>query len=334
LYNFYCILVYNKKMAYKITTNLPVSDIIAAGGTTSTVYKGFPAYNTANLAFQRHDTNFGYKVTDTDLSNTVEAYYRQYIGGGSTNNGSTQSNNQPNNANLYTYYNYGNTITHSGTIPSWCTKIKVIVIGAGGGGGGGGTNAGSSPAGSGGGGGSGGIAAGEISVNSGTTYNITLGGCGRGGFYEGDYDSNGYNANNPVSTSTSFYIGNSELTANCGAPGDGGPRGSASNEASNEAAGGNGSVNTTNVLWYYTLTGNKGNAGNDGDPGESAGIQNTSNLPVLNTNQGNAITNQISQDNQLPGIGQGGWGGVNSNQGNGYGGQCGGRSLVRVYFIR
>ena len=56
---------------------------------------------------------------------------------------------------------------------------------------------------------------------------------------------------------------------------------------------------------------------------------------MLNTNQGNAPNDsQINQDEHLPGFGQGGWGGVNANNGNGYGGQCGGRSIVRVYFIR
>jgi hypothetical protein len=333
-----------KKMAnnnYKIAENILVSDIIAAGSTTTPSYTGFPPYKTANLSFQRHNENFGYKVSNTDLANTVEAFYREYIGGGSTNTGSAQGDSQINNASKYAYYNYGNTITASDTIPSWCTKVRVIVIGAGGGGGGGGTNS-QNHAGSGGGGGSGGLAAGTISVTSGQTYTISLGGCGRGGFYQGSSNSNGRDAVDPVSTVTSFIVGTSIIQANCGGAGKGGPKGDATNEQSGTAAGGDGSVNSTNNLsdaHDIKKTGSGGNAGNDNNPGESAGIQNSVNLPVLNTNQGDAPNNSsnpaaINQDNQLPGIGQGGWGGVNHNNGNGYGGQCGGRSLVRVYFIR
>ena len=321
---------------YKIATNILVSDIIATGGSTNTSsYTGFPSYNTANLSFQRHDVSFGYQVNGTDLSNTIEAFYREYIGGGPTNTGSAQNDNQPNNSSFYAYYAYGNTISASDTIPSWCTKIKVIVIGAGGGGGGGGTNA-TNRGGSGGGGGSGGLAAATISVSPGQVYDISLGGCGRGGFYEKDPDANGYNANNPVSIITKFAVGGAGLLqANCGGAGDGGERATGNNNTSQTATGGTATISGNGLISSFTSTGSEGNAGNNSNPGESAGITNSANLPVLNTNQGDAPNDrQIDQDNELPGIGQGGWGGVNANNSNGYGGQCGGRSLVRVYFIR
>jgi hypothetical protein len=335
-------------MSYKINTNINVSDIIEPGSTNTNSYVGFPAYNTSNLAFERHISNFGYSVSNTDFKDSIVALYNDYYGGNWTNNSSTyngtintnsgsgQNDNQPNNATYQAYYAYGKTVTASGTIPSWCTKVRVIVIGAGGGGGGGGTNSGNQ-AGSGGGGGSGGLAAGMITVVGGQTFSISLGGCGRGGFYEGTANSNGFNANNPDSNETTFTYSasSSVIQANVGGAGDGGPRGEASNEASGAANGGNGAVNTTNVADYYQKTGSAGNAGNDRNPGESAGITRDDALPTLNTNQGDAPnSSMINQDNQLPGIGQGGWGGINANNSNGYGGQCGGRSFVRVYFIR
>jgi hypothetical protein len=322
-------------MSYTIDTNINVSSIIEAGGsTTTTSYIGFPAYITSNLAFEKHETDFGYKVDGFDLKNSIVAKYTDYIGGGATNTGSAQNDDQPNNSTFHAYYAYGNTVNHSGTIPTWCNKVRVIVIGAGGGGGGGGANA-SNRAGSGGGGGSGGVAAGTIAVDGGEEFNISLGGCGRGGFYEKDPGENGYNANNPVSTVTKFTYGSSDIQANVGSAGDGGEGSAGSNNTSNTAAGGNGSANTSNVSSIYTQTGSIGNAGNNSNPGESSGIVNNAAHPALNTNQVNAPNDrQIDQDNELPGFGQGGWGGVNANNGNGYGGQCGGRSIVRVYFIR
>ena len=85
-------------MSYKIDTNISVSSIIEAGGsTTTTSYIGFPAYITSSLAFERHATDLGYKVDGTDLKNSVVAKYIDYIGGGATNSGSEQNDNQPNN---------------------------------------------------------------------------------------------------------------------------------------------------------------------------------------------------------------------------------------------
>ena len=321
-------------MSYNISTNISVSSIIKAGSTNTNSYVGFPPYNTSNLGFERHETDLGYKVDGTDLKNSVVATYTDYIGGGATNSGSEQNDNQPNNSNYYAYYAYGNTVSVSGIIPDWCNKVRVIVIGAGGGGGGGGANA-VNRSGSGGGGGSGGFAVGTIAVVGGQQFDISLGGCGRGGFYEKDSGESGYNANNPVSNQTTFTYGSSVIQANVGGAGDGGQPASGNNNTSKTASGGNGSANTTNINSIQLRTGSIGNAGNNSNPGESSGIENNIDYPVLNSNQGNAPNDsQIDQDNQLPGFGQGGWGGVNANNGNGYGGQCGGRSIVRVYFIR
>ncbi|MFY7730988.1 MAG: hypothetical protein ACOVRN_15825 [Flavobacterium sp.] len=322
---------------YKVATNLLVSDLIASGSTNSNFYQGFPAYRTTNLAFEKHLTEINYKVSGTDLINSVVAFYRDYQGGGNTNTGSSQADNQANNATYKAYEAYGNTITASDTVPNWCSKIRVIVIGAGGGGGGGGANTNNLRAGAGGGGGGGGLAAGEINVTGGSTYNITLGGCGTGGYYEPDSGDSGYSAKNPVSIATSFYIGQSVIQANCGSAGDGGRGVSSNTNISATSAGGTGSVNTSNVLLYYTKTGNTSIAGNNNNPGEGGTLVSDALLPTLNTNEDQTSnTGQIAQDNDLPGYGQGGVGGLNSStgNGNGYGGQCGGRSLVRVYFIR
>ncbi len=335
-------------MSNYLTNGLDISNIIQSGSTISSSYEKFPAYNTSNLAFERHITELGYMVGGIDLCNNIVAYYNDYIGGNwtinnntyngniNTNSGSAQNDNQANNATFKAYEAYGNTVTASGTIPNWCTKVRAVVIGAGGGGGGGGANNDTTRAGAGGGGGSGGVAAGTINVVGGQTFNISLGGCGTGGYYQPNSGSAGYNAKAPSSVATTFTYGSSVIQANCGNPGDGGASTSANSNTSATANGGNGTVNTTNVSSYYTTAGSIGNSGNNANPGESSGITNNADLPVLNTNQGDApnTQTQINQDNQLPGYGQGGWGGWNANTNNGYGGQCGGRSFVRVYFIR
>ena len=317
-----------------------VEDIIRDGSTTSTNYVGFPKYNTSSLSFERHETAFGYKESTIDLANNIVALYKDYIGGGATNSGSAQNSDQANNTTYKAFNKYGDTITHtSESIPAWCTKMRVIVIGAGGGGGGAGAGTAGNDAGSGGGGGGGGFAAGTVVKTSNVNvYNISLGGCGLGGYYEGDSGQDGYEARNPVKVDTKFSYDTSELVANCGSAGKGGAEAVAPNNASGESTGGNASVNTTNItVNAEAKSGNKGGSGNAVNPGEGGTINFSTNYPALNTNQGNAPeANMINQDNELPGYGQGGWGGysTNNNNRNGYGGQCGGRSLVRVYFIR
>lgn len=318
----------------------PVEDIIRDGNITSNNYVGFPNYNTSTVSFERHETALGYKESGTDLNNNIVALYREYIGGGTTNSGSEQNDNQANNTTYKAFNKYGDTITHTSlSIPAWCTKMRVIVIGAGGGGGGAGAANEDYDAGSGGGGGAGGFAAGTVVKTANVNvYNISLGGCGLGGYYEGTGGEDGYEARNPAELNTTFTYGDSVLSANCGGTGQGGAPAVGSNNTSGESNGGNASVNTTNItVNTATTTGNKGGSGNATNPGEGGTINFSSSYPALNTNQGNAPEgSMINQDNQLPGYGQGGWGGysTNNNNRNGYGGQCGGRSLVRVYFIR
>ena len=311
---------------------------------TNSFFKQFPAYYTSDLSFERHVTPLGYQVLGTDLANQVVAYYKEYIGGGSTNSGNN-------------YNNYAKTQSaNNQQIPPWCKKLRVVVIGSGGGGGGGGANSGSDPnsnstssgvrGGSGGGGGGGGLAAGEIAINTtGQVYDISLGGCGIPGVYQGTSGAAGDSGNDPDLNTTTFRLGTTTLEANCGSPGDGG-QGTEGGNTSNTSNGGNGSVNNgsvnaTNVLSYYTNTGNGSTAGNNCDPGEGGTVNIPLTIPVFNKNQGDSpsgVSNTngraYNQNNELPGIGQGGWGGLNSQNNNGYAGQYGGRSYIRVYFIR
>ena len=317
---------------YKIATNILISDIIESGGsTTSTNYKGFPAYITTNASFETHNTEFGYKDNGTDLKTKIVASYSTYEGPDS-HTGSTTSTAQP--------------------IPTWCKRLKVIVIGAGGGGGGGGANS-SNRAGSGAGGGGGGFAVGEIAINNtGQTYEVCVGGRGEGGPWETTDAAGGNNATDPTVTQTYFKLGTTKLMiANVGELGNGGRSANASSNTTSNSVGGTGTVNDTNVvLNSATGTGNEGVYGNNSNPGEGGTINyydnntrptfyygnNGSNVAV---NEGDAPANNNKFwdeefPNAKPGLGQGGWGGLNANNDNGFYGQKGGISFVRVYFIR
>ena len=323
---------------YKVATNVLVSDIIDSGTTNSNYYVGFPSYSTSSLTFEKHNTLLGYKVDETDI-NPV-AFYRDYEGGNWTVNNTIYNVSGVVNSGDWGHYNYGNTMTASGTIPSWCTSIRVIVIGAGGGGGGGGANARNGQrTGSGGGGGGAGIAAGTISsVTSGSTYNITLGGCGLGGNRQYEEADAGIAALNPNSISTTFYYGSSVLTANCGGVGQPGPPAAGSGAKTNQANASNvGNTSTTLVNSVYVTSGNIGNKSDDQVPGVGGTINNNSDLPILNSTAIAPAQGENTQLDQhvLPPYGTGGYGGWNSNaHDSGFRGQSGGRSFVRVYFIR
>lgn len=320
---------------YKIATNILISDIIESGTTTSTNYTGFPAYIPTNLSFEKHITDFGYKDSGTDLKTKMTASYIQYEGPDSSSTSGTYS---------------------SQTIPTWCKRLRVIVIGAGGGGGGGGANInnGGTRGGAGAGGGGGGFAVGEIAINTtGQTYQVVVGGRGEGGTYESTDGAGGNNATNPTVTQTYFKLGTTTLmTANVGSWGNGGRSSGADSNTTSNTAGGNGVVNDTNVvLNSVTGSGNEGVYGNNSNPGEGGTINyyDTNTRPTFyyGNNGSNVAVNEEGDaptsnnlfwyeqyPNAKPGLGQGGWGGNNSNNDNGYPGQKGGISFVRVYFIR
>ena len=163
------------------------------------------------------------------------------------------------------------------------------------------------------------------------------------GGYETTATESGFNGNNPPATATIFTLGDNItiLQANCGAPGDGGASTNQSTNTSNTSGGGSGSVNASNVSSAITIGGNTSNYGNNCAPGSGGKVGVSNNLPLFNLNGPDApqgVSNQTGRsynlDNELPGIGQGGWGGLNAQTNNGYAGQCGGRSYVRVYFLR
>ena len=95
------------------------------------------------------------------------------------------------------------------------------------------------------------------------------------------------------------------------------------------------------IATFFTLESTKGNDGGQGGNssiGAAGTVQNTLASPTLNTTPdytGSQNNNtSIDNANQKPGIGQGGVGGWNSNNNNGYQGQNGGHALVRVYFLK
>ena len=296
--------------------NTSLNTLLASGNTNSNSFSGLGGYLTTNYSFENPQAT-GYQVNGTDIANSIIAYYSDFVGGSSTYNGSR-------------------------TIPSWCNQLKVIVIGAGGGGGGGGgqnsNEAGSSGAGGGGGAQvSGYIIRGEsIWPNTTNTFQVSIGGYGVAGGYQGNNNDSGYNANNPAQGYSVFYIDNSDTSvfyANCGNPGSGGVKPSDNNEATNSTSGGtsggNGHITGNN-------DGNWGSAGDHYSPG-TGGYTNlsTNNSPTLNSNKARPSQGKTTGLDQgdIPGVGQGGDGGYNSSNGNGYQGQYGGPSQIRVYFL-
>jgi hypothetical protein len=322
-----------KKTVSSVTTTTDVCDILQTGtsgavGTTNfSNLIGFPTCVSSSLTFE-HPSTTGYKINDTDIANSICAKFAEYTGYSSVDG------------------NTGQTIDHTVNIPTWCNSLAVIIIGAGGGGGGGGGQVGDSLGGGGGGGGSGGKAWGTVSrgttawSSNTNTFKVSLGGCGLPGGYQGNNNDRGYTGTNPAQTSTNFSIGTSNemlLTANAGGPGAGGPDPNWTNEYSDGGAAGNWSYSSSTS----SRNGENGNLGIMGShyQGSGGGVggtcnNNTTNVPVINTNKaspGQSKTTGIEQS--IPGVGQGGLGGINSSNGNGYGGQFGGPSRVRVYFF-
>lgn len=302
--------------------NTSLNTLFASGNTNSSSFSGLGGYATTSYSFENPQAT-GYQVSGTDIANSIIATYSDFVGGASTTNSSP-------------------------TIPSWCNQLKVIVIGAGGGGGGGSGQNSNDDGSSGAGGGGGGQIAGVITrgdynwSNTTNTFTVSIGGYGVGGGYQGNHDDSGYNANNPAQTYSAFYIGNNNtalLYANCGAPGSGGVKPSDNNEATNNTAGGTSGAASyvqMGVVSASAADGNIGTAGGFYAPG-TGGTTNlsTNNSPTLNTNKARPSQSKTSEIDQtdIPGVGQGGDGGYNSSNDNGYPGQYGGPSQIRVYFL-
>ena len=298
--------------------NTSLNTLFASGNTNSNSFTGLSGYATTNYSFENPQAT-GYQVNGTDIANSIIATYSDFVGGASTFNPSPTP-----------------------TIPSWCNQLKVIVIGAGGGGGGGGGQNSNEQGSSGAGGGGGGQVSGVITrgdsnwSNTTNTFNVSIGGYGVAGAYQSNNNYGGNNATDPAQTYSRFYIGNNNiplLYAYCGSAGWGGVKPSDSNETTSNTGGGYSGGNV-NIIDYSN--GNIGNNGGHYAPG-TGGTTNlsTNNSPTLNTNKAPPSQSDKSEmsPNDIPGVGQGGDGGYNSSNGNGYAGQCGGPSQIRVYFL-
>ena len=236
------------------------------------------------------------------------------------------------------------------------------MIGGGGGGGGAGANDGADEnsnnandsgyrASSGGSGGGGGlltiITQSGLQANS-PTYNITFSGTGDGGAYQGNSGYRGYTGSAGTNVAFGLYSGNDNtpifnLSVNGG---EGGQAGVGTDTNNNDVYGGVGgnynSSNNVTVLGTIGATGYGGGNSFVGYAGIVTNLGENYNAPTLNTNidyssnsnqpaQTNGV--EINNTNDVPGYGQGGVGGWNSNNNNGYPGQNGGSALVRVYYM-
>jgi hypothetical protein len=308
--------------------NTSITSLVHPGNTAfNNSYSGFPLSTFTNNHWE-NPSALGYQINNTDIANSVQAAYTDY-----TSNSSI-------------------------IIPTWCNKLKIIAISGGGGGGGGGVNNGAN-ANNGGGtrGGAGGSGAGgilsiikskQLSLVEYNNMNITFGGedshssTGAGGEYTDPMGANGKDGKYGVGIYL-YASANEYIRVYGGAYGHAG-KGSANNN--NVAQGGsNGSTTVAyNYIFdnYYFYVESRG--GTDGGEGKNetigdAGIVSNYSLdndpPQINTNYDytNVQTNNIGINNSQLGIGQGGVGGINSNNNNGYAGQNGGPALVRVYFL-
>lgn len=298
----------------------------------SNYYSGFPIGISTNYNWENPST-LGYQISGTDIANSVKAVYTNYSGANGTS---------------YTF-----------TPPSWCNTLKIIAIAGGGGGGSGGANTNNNRAGSGG-SGAGGAQATLVSAfkfdQSIFSYNIdfVLGDNGAGGAYQGTSGDAGNWGDQGTSISINVSSGGSYTgTLWVYGGGGGGPGPGTSNSNNNSVGGQNTSItsgnNTTtpilNNLGNYNIdlscseynAGNFGGGGGNSNIGAAGTVVNFNDAPPLNTNYNyTSVQNNntgINNTNQIPGYGQGGVGGWNSNNNNGYQGQNGGSALVRVYYM-
>jgi hypothetical protein len=312
---------FTEKTSGNVAANTDVSLLVASGNKTFTDnFVGFPSCVTSNNSWEQ-PTDLGYEIfnntnlANVDIAKTVKAAYKDY------------------------------TAYSSVTIPDWCNKLKIIAISGGGGGGGGGANNNSNRGGAGGSGAGGFLAIMTSKLSKpkdNYTINIDFSGSGAGGAYQGSSGSNGKSGTDGVAIT--IYTSNNSINIPGGDSGFGGQGTDNSNNISSGGSNNSPDVNITyngNFATFFTLESTEGNAGGQGNNsaiGAAGTVQNNLASPTLNTNvdytgsQNNSTS--IDNANQRPGIGQGGVGGWNSNNNNGYQGQNGGPALVRVYFLK
>lgn len=316
---------------YKVN-DVPLSNLIEQGGSSDAVTKNYNIlgtpikYISPNVSSFESPSALGYKLNGVDIANSVVAVYNDYT---------------------------GNTTLNSGDIPSWCTKLRVILIGGGGGGGGGGGDPGGwdsqSIGVSGAGGGGGGLVAGIITTaNFAAPYKIVVGTGGNGGTYQDIAENSGYFGSAGNESSFSYNTNTVIMTAEGGTQGTGAEDPNTGNNYTNGAYGGGANANIPTVAklagndsataydgYGYDVT----NAPNHVGPSKGGTVKYDANVPQIATNVTVTTTDSINRPNlsdwanKKAGYGQGGMGGINANS-NGYAGQPGGNGLVRIYFIK
>ena len=315
---------------YKVN-DIPISDLIESGGETDTNTQKYTILNTplkyisTTYAFEKPSL-FNFKFNDVDIANSMVATYTNYT---------------------------VNTTLNSTDIPNWCNQLRIIVIGGGGGGGGGSGDPGgwsSQDVGvSGSGGGGGGLVAGIINISTyAPPYSIVVGTGGAGGANQGTAEAAG-NGGSAGNTSSFKYATNTTImSANGGSGGLGGTDPNSSTNTQNGVSGGTGSANIT---VNSTIPGNASNGSGNGSaynitnnpyggPSQGGTVNYGTNIPQIATNLALTTAASIERpeisnwNTAIAGYGQGGMGGINASNSNGYAGQPGGGGLVRVYFIK
>jgi len=316
---------------YKVN-DIPLSDLIEQGGSSDAITQkynilGTPIkYISPNVSSFESPSALGYKVNGIDIANSMVAVYNDYT---------------------------GNTTLNSGDIPSWCTQLRVILIGGGGGGGGGGGDPGgwnSQDVGvSGAGGGGAGLVAGIITkADFAPPYKIVVGTGGDGGTYQGIAENSGYFGAAGNASSFSYNTNTVIMTAEGGTRGTGATDPNSSTNSTSGASGGSASANITTVAKldgndsataYDGYGYNATNAPNHVGPSQGGTVNYNSNVPQIATNVTVTTTDSYNRQqltnwsDKKAGYGQGGMGGINAGS-NGFAGQPGGNGLVRIYFIK
>ena len=309
-------------MSYKYN-GVDIQDYLSSGTTNNEGYVGFPGINSNHSVVSQYAVPGYYKDTNINIVSNKICKYADHA---------NSVNSQP--------------------VPSWCNKVRIIMIGAGGGGGSGGAgqvNTDGSDDGAGGGGGGGAcgmVCVFEKLVSPSSLYNVTIGDGGIGGTYSYSGGNNGSSGN-----STTFTIGNNSVTVNSGL---GGNKGGSRYGNNGDLGGGNGGsiatqsayanytpiISITNNTYSYVNTGNSfiySVQDNLYTPA-SAGNSGTQNRNVSTTSGGTGGSGGYLKANGLLGDfvnkGKGGSGGNGWNENTGNDGSAGTKGFIKVYFLK
>ena len=180
--------------------SIDIADYLDGGTTNDEGYTGFPGSKT-NIRAEKQNGLDGYNYISTSIVSNKKCKYDDFT--------STQNNLE---------------------FPSWCTKVRILIIGAGGGGGGGGKgqrNTGNTPDGIGGGGGGGGgglayLFERTLSSTS-RNFNIEIGAAGTGGLYsDAVFSGEKMGQDGNSGNTTHFKISDQDTISVSGANGGGG----------------------------------------------------------------------------------------------------------------